>query len=88
MTPSVVGDKRQRGVFGFQPSVFRETQRLCLRLDCFDGCVGNRGVTELESGLLVDERAHDVEIVVGPFGTIDNRSSLDGNHPTVGLHFV
>ena len=40
----------------------------------------------LKRRLLVDEHAHDVEVVVDSFGAIHQRSALNGNHATVGFN--
>ena len=53
---------------------------------------GDEGSHRLLSGgerrTLVDEHAHDIEVVVRPFSAVDQRAALYGDQSAVGHHLV
>ena len=103
MAPGEVGDQRQPLVCCGQPSLLVVGQQLGVGGECGDVlCIeerelllavsGDEGCHRLLSGserrTLVDEHAHDVEVVVRPLCAVDQRTALHGDLSAVGYHFI
>ena len=95
MTPGVVGDEFQLHILGSQASLLVERERLgvggerCQMVGVGTVVGGEVEVLvgqHLKSRLLVDEYAHDVEVVVDSLGAIHQRSALYGNHAAIGFN--
>ena len=103
MGPGKVRNELQAHVLCRQTAVLGIGQRLCGRRQRLDGqvlvlCeaalqrVGDERIVghgaEREHRLTVHEHVHDIEVVVGPFGSIDDRPALDADLSAVGHHLV
>lgn len=88
MTPGIVGDEGQRLVLRREFALFVEVERLSICDKGLDGSSGHLAVAKTELRFLVEEDAHDVEVVVGMLGAVDQRAALYRYHAPIGLHLV
>ena len=97
MTPGVVGDEFQLHVLGGKASLLVEGKRLGIGGERRQ-LIGVGTIVSLDAevligqhvklGLLIDEHAHDIEVVVDSLGTINQRTALDSNHAAIGFHIL
>ena len=86
MCPGVVGDKGELFVLSREAAVCVEFQRLCIRLQRLHLCVGYSDASHLKLRLLIEKHTQHIAGVVGPLGTIDQRTTLYGGTSAVGCH--
>ena len=75
-------------VFGNETSVFTVFQGLGLGLDFIDSVQHIGFADYFEFRVTVHQDAQYIEIVIGPFCTVDNRTSFYSDTSTVGFHLV
>ena len=86
MTPRVVWDKRKFHFVGHECTGGIVGECLGIGGECDESVdnIGTVGCRYLR--ILVYYNVVDIEFVVGPFGTIHQRATLESHSPTVGCH--
>ena len=88
MAPGVIRNQCQLLVLSLQFAQLVEVERLGISHERLYGCACYFSLTEYKLWILIKQRTHDVEIVVGMLGTIDQWTTFHTHHATVGLYLV